>query len=402
MNMFSKAKRFGLHHVCVVAIACAAFTDQAAGQRSDGRKDKDQIDAESSSSDDEKALLKVIEEQRRAAEAQRAEATEQYRRAMSEIERVRRHGSTEAQVEMAKVREQLEMAHAQLAEAAAKQQQTQQAQAEPLPENTILRIYHLQHVKPQNLVAVLAPIFRNNAPRIAVDDRSNALLVAGNERQLSIVEELAKTLDREIPEIAQEQNNQETLQVRIVWLLDINDGMEPTDKLVSPQVVEALGELGFEHPRVVCQQVTTLTLGEENRRGQFHFQVPVLIQSQPWQFEGQGHIEPIAGSRFNLRFDLAFKHMNMVQGGGKPPTGYGGHLGGSIYTPLGHYTVMGTTTFVAQTPAPLPDDRQPGDVGTGGVVQNQHLSAFVVYLDRAREFPAAGGQAEDRSDERRR
>jgi hypothetical protein len=64
MNMFSKAKRFGLHHVCVVAIACAAFTDQAAAQRSDGREDKDQIDAESPISDDEKALLKVIEEQR--------------------------------------------------------------------------------------------------------------------------------------------------------------------------------------------------------------------------------------------------------------------------------------------------------------------------------------------------
>ena len=409
MNMFSKVRRLGLHHVCVVAFACAAFTDQAAGQRSDGREDKDQIDAESSSSDDEKALLKVIEEQRRAAEAQRAEATEQYRRAMSEIEQVRRRGSDEAQAELAKAKEQLEMARTQLAEIAAKQQQELQTQAEPLPENTILRIYHLQHVKPQNLAAVLAPIFRNNAPRISIDDRSNALLVAGNEKQLSIVEELAQTLDREIPEIAQEQNNQETLQVRIVWLLDINDGMEPTDKLVSPQVVEALGELGFEHPKVVCQQVTTLTLGErdenrrrrfgnddEDRRGRFNFMVPVLIQSQPWQLEGQGEIAPIAGDRFNLKFDLRFHQVatqRQVQQG---------QLGGSIYTPLGHYTVMGTTTFVAQTPAPLPDDKQPGEVGTGGVVQNQHLSAFVVYLDRAREFPASGAQTEERNDGRRR
>jgi hypothetical protein len=398
MNTFSNARRFGLHHVCVVAIACAAFTDQAAGQRSDGREDKDQIDAESSISDDEKALLKVIEEQRRAAGAQRAEATEQYRRAMSEIEQVRRRGSDEAQAELAKAKEQLEMARAQLAEIAAKQQQELQTQAEPLPENTILRIYHLQHVKPQNLAAVLAPIFRNNAPRISIDDRSNALLVAGNEKQLSIVEELAQTLDREIPEIAQEQNNQETLQVRIVWLLDINDGMEPTDKLVSPQVVEALGELGFEHPKVVCQQVTTLTLGErtENNRGQFHFQVPVLIQSQPWQLEGQGEIEPSAGQRFSLNFNLRFHQVlnqRQIQQG---------QLGGSIYTPLGHYTVMGTTTFVAQTPAPLPDDKEPGDVGTGGVVQNQHLSAFVVYLDRAREFPASGAQTEERNDGRRR
>jgi hypothetical protein len=323
---------------------------------------------------------------------------------MSEIEQVRRRGSIEAQAELAKAKEQLEMARAQLAEIAAKQQQELQTQAEPLPENTILRIYHLQHVKPQNLAAVLAPIFRNNAPRISIDDRSNALLVAGNEKQLSIVEELAQTLDREIPEIAQEQNNQETLQVRIVWLLDINDGMEPTDKLVSPQVVEALGELGFEHPKVVCQQVTTLTLGErtENNRGQFHFQVPVLIQSQPWQLEGQGEIAPIAGQRFNLKFDLRFHQVVSQGGGGRGAQIQQGQLGGSIYTPLGHYTVMGTTTFVAQTPAPSPDDKEPGDVGTVGVVQNQHLSAFVVYLDRAREFPAERAQPEDRNDERRR
>jgi hypothetical protein len=58
---------------------------------------------------------------------------------------------------------------------------------------------------------------------------------------------------------------------------------------------------------------------------------------------------------------------------------------------------MGTTTFVAQTPVPTPFDKQPGDAS--GVVQNQHLSAFVVYLDRARKFPA-GTQAEDGNDQR--
>jgi hypothetical protein len=302
---------------------------------------------------------------------------------------------------MEKMRAHLEAARAQLAELAAKQQQevqVSQAQADPLPEGTVLRVYHLQHVKPQNLAEILAPIFRNNAPRVAVDERSNSLLVAGNEKQMSIVEELAQTLDRPTVK-AESQGTGETLQVRIVWLLDINDGMEPTDKLVSPHVIEALGELGFEHPKVVCQQVTTLTLGEndDDRRGQFNFQVPVLIQSQPWQLEGQGEVVPIAGERFNLKFDLRFHHSETQRAGRRQVQQ--GQLGGSIFTPLGHYTVMGTTTFVAQTPAPMPNDKQPGDAGTGGVVQNQHLSAFVVYLDRAREFPAEA-QAGDRIDQR--
>jgi hypothetical protein len=286
---------------------------------------------------------------------------------------------------MAKVREQLEMAHAQLAELATRQQQqARQAQAEPLPEGTMLRIYQLRHVKPRTLTEVLASIFRNNTPRIGIDERSNALVVAGNESQLSIVEELAKTLDREIPEIKQD-DQRETLQVRIVWLLDIEEGIEPTDKLVSPQVVEALGELGFQHPKVVCQQVTTLTW-DSRSVGQFNFDVPVLIESQPWDLNGNGQITRADDGRFNLTFDLRFQQV-LREADGDRVSGHEARLGGAIYTPLAHYTVLGTTTFVAHDPI-VGDDSQPEP--------RQHLSAFVVYLDRAKEFPAAGARAENR------
>ncbi|HEY3391221.1 MAG TPA: secretin N-terminal domain-containing protein [Lacipirellulaceae bacterium] len=401
MGKLSKIQRFGTCRLCAIVIVSTFFTASAFGQEPADQEKKDDIDARSLLSDGDKAVFKALHEQRKMAEEQRIEATAQLRKALVELEKLRR-APAEAAAERDRMQAQLEMARAQLADLAARQKQADRIQSEALPEDTILRIYQLQHVKPQNLAAVLAPIFRNNAPRIAVEERANALVVAGNEQQLSIIEELARTLDRPAPE-AESQNAGETLQVRIVWLLDINDGMEPTDKLVSPQVIEALGELGFEHPRVVCQQVTTLTLGEdENRRGRFNFMVPVLIQSHPWQLEGQGEIVPIAGQRFNLKFDLRFHQVVSQGGGGRGGQIQQGQLGGSIYTPLGHYTVMGTTTFVAQAPAPLPDDSQPGDVGTGGVVQNQHLSAFVVYLDRAREFPAEKAQPEDRNDARRR
>jgi hypothetical protein len=387
MSKFSKTKRFGLLQFRLIAIACATFTAPALGQRTAERDDLDPIAAQSSASDDEKALLKAIEQQRAIAEKQRAEAEEQFRRAMSELERTRRRGSAEAQSEMAKVREQLELAHAQLAELAAKQQQARQVPADPLPEDTILRVYQLQHAKPQKIAEVLGPIFRNNAPRIAVDERANTLVVAGSERQLAMVEELARTLDREIPEIKQE-TNRETLQVRIVWLLDIEEGVEPTDKLVSPQVVEALGELGFQHPKVVCQQVTTLTFDSRAGRnaGQFNFDVPVLIESQPWDLNGNGTIESLDDGRLNLRFDLHFRQV-FREADGDRELGHEARLGGAIYTPLAHYTVLGTTTFVAHDPI------------VGGESQakpRQHLSAFVVYLDRAREFPASAEQAENR------
>jgi hypothetical protein len=212
--------------------------------------------------------------------------------------------------------------------------------------------------------------------------------VFSDEDTIKIVEALALKLDeRSVDTDIEMAQPGETLQLRIVWLLDgVDDGMDPTDKLVSPQVVEALRELGFSAPRVVCQQVTTLTLSNNRgRSGEFNYAVPVLINSQPWQFEGHGQIESMADERFNLRFDLKFQQRNATDG---ERMGQEGQLGGSIYTPLGHYTVMGTTTFVAVLPN---ESRQ----------QQQHLSAFVVYLDRAREFPALEPQSNNRTDERR-
>jgi Bacterial type II/III secretion system short domain len=326
-----------------------------------------------------------------AQQAQRAEAEQA--RAIAEESRMM---SAQKAAQLQQMQQQLEVARNQLSQLAQVAAQ-KRSNADPLPPDAELQAFTLKYVKAENIAAALEKILRNSAPRIAVDERTNVLLIAGNEDQISVVEKLTQTLDRPTVEAAAHDAG-ETLQVRIVWLLDIDEGVQPTDKLISPQVIEALGELGFEHPKVVCQQVTTLTLGE-NRQGQFHFQVPVLIQSQQWQLEGQGQIEPMAGTRFNLKFDLRF-HLNLPQPSGGGPIQQG-QLGGSIFTPLGHYTVMGTTTFVAATPAPLPDGRQPGEYGTGGVVQQQHLSAFVVYLDRAQEFPASGAHSEEQSDRRR-
>ena len=331
-------------------------------------------------------------EQETAVQRDRAaiEELQRQKRMLEEqlFEMARKH--SEQGQRASKLEAELKKAQARLAELTARQEA---AKAEAM------RVFQMRHIRPQNLAEVLHGVLGKNMPRIAVDDRSNALLVAGNEKQLAIVGQLADTLDKPAAE-SEMQKPGETLQVRVVWLLDVDEGMEPNDKLVSPQVVEALGELGFQHPKVVCQQVTTLTLsdpiGDNRHRGQFNFAVPVLIKSQPWEFEGQGQIVSMADDRFNLQFEMEFQQ-HTGQGGNRSRINEG-RLGGSIYTPLGNYTVMGTTTFVASSPAPVPEDKQPGDFGTGGMIQKQHLSAFVVYLDRAREFPGTGAEPVDQVD----
>jgi hypothetical protein len=188
-----------------------------------------------------------------------------------------------------------------------------------------------------------------------------------------MVEALLLRLDQAESEAKKTQPG-ETLQLRIVWLLDgLPDGQgNAVDDFVSADVRLALEKLGFVDPRVVAQQVNTLTVGSNrDDGGQFQFEVPVLIDNGSWQFRGDGRVSSMADDRFEVRFEL-----NVSQSRDRES-----QLGGSIYTPLGHYTVMGTTTFVRT------DWRAPRDV-QDAPPQRQHLSAFVVYLDRASEFPA--------------
>jgi hypothetical protein len=394
--------------ICAIAsvlLICPTSIGQEQEEAANARKAAEEQEA--AARKQHRAALEELERQKQILMQQHVEAERQRQRVEEQLARQK-----EAQAEhAARVQTELQRAQAQVAELMARHEA---AKADLLPENAQLRVFHLQHVNPHSLTDIVASIMLNNAPRIAVDERSNSLLVAGNEKQISLVEELAQTLDRPTA-VAGPQDAGETLQLRVVWLLDINEGMEPNDKLVSPQVIEALGELGFQEPKVVCQQVTTLTLSEEDggrRRGHFNFSVPVLIESQSWYFEGEGQIEPMADSRFNLRFDMRFQQY-AGQGGNRHSVNEG-KLGGSIFTPLGHYTVMGTTTFVATTsnstvggensPDAMLDQlrgerwRRTSSDGPA-LQQEQHLSAFVVYLDRAKEFPAQNTLRKSEADE---
>ena len=249
----------------------------------------------------------------------------------------------------------------------------QRQKSAPLPDDAAIRVFKLQYVKPNDIGQALQKITGGGGPRVAVDERTEALLIAGTDKQIAVAEQLVQSLDQ--PGKAQMSTGPETLQVRIVWLLDqLNDRSQapPKPTIVTPEVLDALHELGFERPSVACQQLSTLTLSSGDRKGVFSFEVPTLIEGSPWQFEGQGKIAPTTDNRYALEFDI-----NVVQ----PNNTQHSQVGGSIVTSLDHYTVLGTSTFVGPQAA---DDKGGG--------QAEHLSAFVVYVDRAKGF--ASGTAE--------
>ncbi len=264
-------------------------------------------------------------------------------------------------LEQQQIRELIERTKAELHQAAA-----------PLPPDTEIRVFSLKYAQPEGIAQALHNITGGAEPRIAIDPRTNALLIAGNNKQLDVAAQLVKTLDQ--PSSAHQYKTGETVQLRVVWLIDElpeTVGKAPTEPVISAAVLEALAKLGFDAPRVVCQQLTTLTI-QDSRPGVFGFEVPVVIEGQSWQLHGDGSIRTAADDRYAVDFNVLVHQAN------NPQTS---KLSGSIFTPLGHYTVMGTTTFVGT----LQPNNAPPTTGEPG----QHLSAFVVYLDRSPEFPAS-------------
>ena len=68
--------------------------------------------------------------------------------------------------------------------------------AASIPKNAELRAFKLQYVRPGEIGQALRSIAGPSGPRIAIDERTNALVVAGNDQQISVAEQLVETLDK--------------------------------------------------------------------------------------------------------------------------------------------------------------------------------------------------------------
>ena len=207
---------------------------------------------------------------------QHALAEDEYRKALSNLESLLQQPNPQLYQQRTMLEQQLreleakrnalaqQMAQMLAAESATRRQQQQNTL---MPKDGSFKVFSLRHSRATDAAGVLREVLGGAATRLAVDERTNSLLVFADNETIKIVEALMLNLDERSDYAAIEKAQPgETMQLRIVWLLDIDEGMEPTEKLVTPEVVEALHELGFANPKVVCQQVTTLALSEDDGR----------------------------------------------------------------------------------------------------------------------------------------
>jgi hypothetical protein len=312
----------------------------------------------------------IVEFQKRMEELQKAQQqfASEYQKAMKELQESLPR-TMQMDIKRQEAKQKLDAAQAEIAAISIAQSQ---GPGSPMPDNAALVAFPLKFVRPEEIGQALHNITGGSGPRIAVDERTNTLLIAGSPKQMDVAKQIVQTLDQ--PGKSQQGKVPQPVQVRIVWLSEglTDRNMEPPKaSVVSPKVADALRELGMELPQVVCQQLTSLTLDQPGQRGQFHFQVPAAIEDSTWQFQGQGTITPTTDDRYAMEFNLS-----LAEPGAANQPAQSCQLGGSILTPLGHYTVMGTTTFLSPAQQPA----------TGKL---QRLSAFVVYLDRPKDFDDA-------------
>lgn len=253
--------------------------------------------------------------------------------------------------------------------------------------NRAFKVFALKNVQAPEVARICHEVLSPGKAQIAVDERTNSLVVSTDELTIIAIEQLINAIDKPGAATGTQNEATETVRLRIVWVLDglpeiPGDGRlpQPVSEFLNEDVARSLEDIGFRSPAVVAQQISTLTLNQ-TRETPFQFSVPVLVTGEVWQFQGSGHLRGRTGDDdYWLQFGLQIKQPNSSQQS---------QLMGSMVTPRGHYAILGTSTFVAPGP-PRGEGDGGGAGGFGTVMENsQYQSAFVVYLDRARSVPAS-------------
>lgn len=224
-------------------------------------------------------------------------------------------------------------------------QMMEQHRQQPLPplENGQLKVFSLIAVPARAAGQTIESLFGSQVLRIAVDERSNSLIVYGKPDSLGAVEVLLGRLDESAAATPGSEKSKQSaaaaprsLLLRVFWLADnLREGVgqKPADFLPD-SVIRAATKLGLEAPRLVTQTVNSIALGREDAVD-FSASVPAVLFDQPVGLNSQGRIKFASDDRVRLEMGV---HV------GGPAINC--ELNGSLATPLGHYMVLGTANSI--------------------------------------------------------
>jgi hypothetical protein len=121
----------------------------------------------------------------------------------------------------------------------------------PQEQAPLIKIFNLQFARASELSAVIKAVTEAHDVRLAIDQRTNAVIAVGRTEGMTILSAVLERLDEPLPDA---KRSLQPLRVRIFWLVE---GSEQ-EKLAAPPaelrgVVDELTRLGFQDLRRVSQ-----------------------------------------------------------------------------------------------------------------------------------------------------
>jgi hypothetical protein len=284
-------------------------------------------------SDRERALLK--EEQQRAAAGQ------------AQVESMRQ--------ELEEAKRQLAVRKQQLDQAAHELAKRERDSALPPLESGELKVYSLASLPAKDAAEAIQSLFGAQALRVAIDDRTNSLIVFGKADWLPTIDALLTRLDEKAtranatdgtrPSDPNGAEANRSLLLRVFWLADglpSGEGSDPGD-ILPVGVLRALEKLGLADPRLVTQTVTSLAVRSQEDV-QFSSDVPAVVFGKQAGLAASGKIRLTEGSKDRAAVQLKIQVTN---------PGFVCGVQGSLAAPIGHYMVLGTANSVIGDQAPM-------------------------------------------------
>jgi hypothetical protein len=239
--------------------------------------------------------------------------------------------------------------------------QIAESREQPPLKDAEVRVFQLKNTKAAAAAQKVELLFGSQPLRIAVDEASNGLIIFGKAEAIPQVEQLIIKLD-ELSVIGQQgfatgmtldqgknvaTAPRRTLLLRLFWLANGIDDLEPADNYLPEPVINSLIKLGMVDARLVTQTVNSLSVEEGGLPVDFSTNVPAMMFEQPVTLVSSGTMGATNDGRAEVDMQLSV--------GG---AGVNCELKGSLATPLGHFMVLGTANSVIPDFSPQVDARK--------------------------------------------
>jgi hypothetical protein len=317
------------------------------------------LEREIAAHNDQLAVLVELLTQTQAAQAhsQAAQAQDQAAQVQAQMaqaeEALARQNQERMQRALAEREAQLADRARRLEEAMHQLAELEQSRELPPLDEAEIKVFALRNARAVQAAEIVDSLLGAGVVRVAIDERTNSLIVAGNGDSLKVIEALLLRIDEQAelspdPRAADaDASVPRSLILRTFWLADAlpeGQGQDPDD-ILPRSVLRAVEQLGLDEPRLVGQTVNSLSRDDNaGREVTFNSRVPAVVFQRFADYSCSGRVWPVHEDRIEVEVNLAVT----INGGNVAD------LSGSLATPLGHFMVLGTANLVSPDSASIP------------------------------------------------